>query len=405
MLNVNPAGAADGNAQSLRLPPAREVGHLPGRHIVDGRVEELVMSIPYRVWACNPARRLMSVAMQSFLISTAFLIPASASGQTVPQSSVTKPPATPTTVEAAHEKLVHGHEQEAIDALQALAAAEPPAPGANRELGIAYYRTGKLVEADKSFAAAMTEDPRDAESVQMRGLTQFRLGQMAAAIPYLERTKLLAQASDVDVNYVLGRCYIGSHRYDDARTAFGAQYGLDPESGAPYLLNSQMLLREEMPEIAEQNAQKALQRAPAIALAHFALGKIYMARGDFAHALEQFEQERAINPTYPPLYQFLGDLYTRLNRRQKAQHALTEALSLDQSSTGPFILMGKLFLEDNDPQTAASYLEHAEQMDPSNFIIHNLLAQAYRQMGKKDDAKREFNAVSKIHAAENESPR
>ena len=55
--------------------------------------------------------------------------------------------------------------------------------------------------------------------------------------------------------------------------------------------------------------------------------------------------------------------------------------------------MGKLFLEANDPQTAASYLGHAEQMDPSNFTTHNFLAQAYRKMGKKDDAKPEFNAV------------
>jgi hypothetical protein len=112
-----------------------------------------------------------------------------------------------------------------------------------------------------------------------------------------------------------------------------------------------------------------------------------------AIALDQFERERAINPSFPPLYEFLGDLYTKLGQKQKAQLALTEALSLDQSRTGPFILMGKLFLEDNDPQTAASYLGHAEQMDPSNFTTHSFLGQAYRKMGKKDDAKPEFNAV------------
>jgi len=363
------------------------------------------MSISYPCWFFIPVWRLRNVALRNFLIATSFYISFSALARLPLHSSEVKPPATPTTVEAAHEMLVHGQEQEAIDALQALAAAQPPASGAKRELGIAYYRMGKLTDADRSFAGALTDDPKDAESDQMRGLTQFRLGRLSAAIPFLKRTRLLGQTSDVDVNYVFGRCYLESHRYDEARAPFAAQYGLDPESGAAYLLNAQMLLRDELADVAEGNALKALKRTPGIALAHFPLGKIYMAKGDFAHALEQFEEELAINPAYPPLYQFLGDLYTRMNQKHKAQHALTEALSLDQSSTGPFILMGKLFLQDSDPQTAASYLEHAEQMDPSNFIIHNLLGQAYRQMGKKDDAKREFNAVSKMHTAGNEAPR
>lgn len=93
------------------------------------------------------------------------------------------------------------------------------------------------------------------------------------------------------------------------------------------------------------------------------VGKVYLAKGDTAHALDQFEQERKINPTYPPLYEFLGDLYTKTAQYQQAQSSLTKALSLDQTSTGPFILMGRLFLDDNDPETAATYLEHAEQMD------------------------------------------
>jgi predicted Zn-dependent protease len=90
-------------------------------------------------------------------------------------------------------------------------------------------------------------------------------------------------------------------------------------------------------------------------------------------------------------------VYIRTNQLPEAQRALTKALSLDQSNTGPFILMGKLFLSDNDPQTAVTYLEHAEQMDSSNFITHYLLAQAYRRMGRKDDAKRELDIVSTTH--------
>jgi Tfp pilus assembly protein PilF len=60
--------------------------------------------------------------------------------------------------------------------------------------------------------------------------------------------------------------------------------------------------------------------------------------------------------------------------------------------------MGKVLLRRNDPRTALMYLQHAEKMDPSNYITHTLLGQAYRSLGEEDDAKKELNAASRIHA-------
>jgi len=302
-------------------------------------------------------------------------------------------------VEEAHKNIELGKEKEAIESLEQLANVHPVAPGVNRELGIAFYRTGRLTEAEESFAAAMNDDPNDAESIQMRGLTVFRLGRFSDAIPYLERGRQATRPSDIDANYVLGRCYLEASRYDDARVAFANQYGLAPDSGAAYLLIAQMLVIRELPEVAATNARKALELSPHLALAHFLLGKIFLAKGELDHALEEFEAERAINPAHPQLYQFLGDLYIKEGKFGLAQQNLTRALSLDQSSTEPFILMGRLFLADEDPQTASSYLEHAESMDPSNFITHYLLAQAYRSMGKTDEAKKEFDLVAKMHSS------
>jgi tetratricopeptide (TPR) repeat protein len=328
-----------------------------------------------------------------FLFSTLAIL-----GQTSPPNLADQKPSM--SLAEARNALQHGQEKLAIAALQQLAATHPPAPGANRELGISYYRMGKLEDAEERFAAAMTEDPKDAESEQMRGLTLYRLNRRTQAVPYLEHAREWTHAANVDVNYVLGRCYMDAKRFDDARAAFAAQYGFDAASGPAYLLLAEMLLREELPQLAEENAKGALRLSPHLALAHFILGKIYLAGGDTTHALQEFEEERKINPTYAPLYEFLGDLHTRAGQFQQAQHSLTEALSLDQTSTGPFILMGKLFLEDSDPQTAASYLEHAEQMDAGNFITHYLLGKAYQQMGRKEDAKREMNTVSNIHSSE-----
>ena len=278
-------------------------------------------------------------------------------------------------------------------------ASQAPAKGASRELGIADYRAGKLLDAERAFEAAMAEDPTDREAIQMRGLTLYRLGRPAEAIPFLEQVRQWMPHANADANHVLGLSYLNAHRYDEARAAFAAQYGVAADSAAAYLVSGEMLMTADLPELAFGNAQKALQLSPTLPLAHFLLGEVYLYKSDVAHALEEFEHERTINPAYPAVYDRLGDVYTRAGKYEQAQEALTRAISLDVSFTGPFIQMGKVFLRRNDPASALLYLQHAEKMDPGNYITHTLLGQAFRALGKEDEAKRELEAASQIHAS------
>jgi tetratricopeptide (TPR) repeat protein len=303
------------------------------------------------------------------------------------------------TLVAAHEKLEHGDPQEAIAMLQKLTETSgASAKGVQHELGIAYYRTGKLLSAEQAFARAIDEDPKDMESVQMRGLSLYRLGRPEAAIPFLERVRQWTPNANADANYVLGLCYVNSNRIDDARLAFANQFAVSPNSGAAYLLLGKMLMQANLPEAAAEAAKKALELAPKLALAHFMLGEFYLFKSDPEQAQREFEQERDINPANFAVYDRLGDVYLRSGQYQKAQESLAKAISLDTSSTGPFIQMGKVLLRRNDPQTSLLYLQHAEKMDPGNYMTHTLLGQAYHSLGREEDAKKEIDLASKIHA-------
>jgi tetratricopeptide (TPR) repeat protein len=324
-----------------------------------------------------------------------------ASAMAVGQAAKPAPPAKPTLQETfadAHQKLEHGQAKEAIALLEQLASSGQPAKGLQHELGIAYYRTGKLLSAEKALASAMEEDPNDLEAVQMRGLALYRLGRPAAAIPFLERVRQWTPNANADANYVLGLCYVNSNRFDDARQAFANQFSVTPNSGAAYLLLGNMLMQANLPEAAAEAAKKALELTPKLPRAHFMLGEFYLFKSDTEQARREFEQERDLDPTNPGVYDRLGDVYLRSGQYQQAQESLAKALSLDTSSTGPFILMGKVLLRRGDPQTSLLYLQHAEKMDPGNYITHTLLGQAYRSLGREEDAKREIDAASKIHA-------
>jgi tetratricopeptide (TPR) repeat protein len=304
-----------------------------------------------------------------------------------PQSSLTQ----------ARVLLQQGKTQDAITLLQPMVAAQPPVKGAHHDLGLAYYRTGKLTEAQREFEAAVAEDPADAESVQMEGLNLYRMGQPARAIPLLERVRNWMPNADADSNYVLGLCYLNAQRYEDARVAFAREFGVEAGSASAHLLLSTMLMHADLPELAGDQARKALLLDPKIPLAHFRLGEVALYKSDVEHATEEFVAERALNPSYAPTYDRLGDVYTRSGKLQEAQEALTKAISLDVTSTGPFIQMGKVLLRRDDAATAAMYLKHAEKMDPSNYITHTLLAQAYRRAGQDDAAKQELDLAAKMH--------
>jgi tetratricopeptide (TPR) repeat protein len=292
-----------------------------------------------------------------------------------------------------------GHAAEALTRLDAMASQHPVQAGVYRLRGVALYTLNQFSDADAAFETALAQDPHDAEAAQMRGLTLFRLGRPADAIPLLESAHEWSSQTRVDPNYALALCYIDTRQFDKARMAFAAQYGFPPESGAAYLLAARMLLRREYLPVAQQFATKALELDPQLPMAHGLLGEIALAGEHLDVAISELEKERAGNPLNGTTYDRLGDAYSRAGDYTKAQQSLQRALLLEPNTTGPYILLGKVLLKRQDPASAMMYLERAEKMDPGNFMTHSLLGQAYRSLGRVEDASRETEISQKIQAA------
>ena len=292
-----------------------------------------------------------------------------------------------------------GHAAEALKELDQLAAQRPVPAGIDRLRGIALYTQNHFAEADAAFASALKGDSHDEESTQMRGLTLFRLGRPADAIPLLESAHEWTSQTRVDPSYVLALCYLDTRNYDNARRAFATQYGFPPDSAPAYLLAARMLLRREYLPVAQQFAAKALELDPQLPLAHALLGEIALAGEHLDQAIAEFEKERLRNPLNGAIYDRLGDAYTRAGDYTKAQQSLQRALLLEPNSTGPYILLGKVLFKQQDPASAMMYLERAEKMDPNNYMTHSLLGQVYRSLGRAEDASRETQISQKIQAA------
>lgn len=297
-----------------------------------------------------------------------------------------------------------GHPADALKQLDALAGKKPEPAGVERLRGMAFYAQNNLPAAEQAFGMAMQQDAKDVEAAQLRGITLFRMGKPGEAIPILEAVQQWTATTKIDPSYVLALCYIDTQRYDDARRALARQYSFAPDSASAYLLAGRIFLRRENLAAAQEFARKASIIDPSLPLVHLLLGEIALSGSRTDEAVAEFEKERERNPLYPGVYDRLGDVYSRIGDYSKAQQSLERAVLLDPYSTGPYILLGKVLLRKQDPVSAASYLERAEKMDPANYMTHSFLSQAYRLMGRMEDATREAAAAQKLQASNLRQP-
>jgi tetratricopeptide (TPR) repeat protein len=310
-----------------------------------------------------------------------------------PSRAPTGPEAMAPSLASAEELAARGQLDKAMAQLNQLAAQSPEPAGVERLRGMIFYQREQFPEAIAAFKKAEAQNGDDRESIEMHGVSLFRMGLGAEAIPYLEKAHAALERANIDPDYVLALCYADVERYDDSRHAFAAQYGFPPDSAEAYLLAGRMFLRRELRDQAGVEAAKALELNPRLPLAHELLGEVALAKSDLPGAIRELEAERKINPLDASLYDRLGDAYLRNGQLTEALQALDRAVVLEPDSTGPYILLGETLLGLKQPVQALHYLVHAAQMDPSNYVTHNLLGRAYHATGQVDQANREFKMV------------
>jgi len=335
----------------------------------------------------------MLTALRTTII--VFLCAALLAAQTPPVSEA-KPADPPPQYAAATRLAQQGKYDEAIAMLDSLAAAKPKPAGLARTMGVVYYTKGDYLKAAEYLQQATSEDANDKEAIQLLGLSYYRAGRPSEAIPYLRKVQEWYPHANVDASYVLGMSYIQAKDYANARKSFAKMFDVAPESAASYLLTARMLFRMEFTPVAEEYAQKAVTTDPKLPLAHQLLGEIQMFESKIPDAVKNLEAEMAINPANPTTYYKLADAYSRIQKYDEAERLLQRSIWLDASSTGPYILLGKVLQKKGEPTLAIGYLQRAANMDPNNPMTHQLLGQAYRDVGKADDAERELKVAEQL---------
>jgi tetratricopeptide (TPR) repeat protein len=348
-------------------------------------------------------RRLRQGLAASLLAFTTIAIAQQATP--APTPSTASPQAHPAPDFAAARLLLQqGKIDEAISQLQTLQASTPELKGLGLELGTAYYRKGEFAKAIESLKKAASADANNSEAVQLLGLSYYLAGHPAEAIPLLEKVQGWYPRANVDASYILGICYIQTKDYPHARVAFAKMFDVPPDSAASYLFTARMLLRQEFDPVAEEYAQKASTLDPKLPLVHFLLGELFLYKSRVPEAISEFKKELAVNPAHAATYYKLADAYSRIQKYDDAERLLQRSIWLDATSTGPYILMGKVLEKKGEFELAVRALQRAATMDPNNPTTHHLLGQAYRDMGKKEEAENELKLAEQLQTKQEPTP-
>lgn len=335
--------------------------------------------------------------LSALLLLAAFTLPAAAhTVQDLPPK--TQAPS----IEQAESLLGAGKIDAAITMLSTIPRSETNASQISHLLGLAYYQKADYERAVEHLSVSTKSAPAGSrqyrQDVQMLGLSHYLLGHIKDSIPYLEQVKDWAP-DNVEMAYTLGMAYIQTHNSDKARESFARMFSVSPSSASAYLINAQMMIRQQFEEFAVKELHKALELDPKLPQANFLLGEMAIYHANLEPGIEFLKKEITINPGFAMAYYMLGEAYSRQLKWDQAVAPLQKSIWLNPFFSGPYIALGKVYFKKDELGNAESMLRRAVTMDPNNFSAHHLLAQVLQRSNKPDDAKREFELADRLRRA------
>jgi tetratricopeptide (TPR) repeat protein len=297
------------------------------------------------------------------------------------------------------------HYKEAVPLYRKALAIKPNVPGLRLDLALALFKSGDLKGAIPEFTALLKKAPADSPEAQrytiLLGMAHYGLAQYAEAVPYL-KAAAARDAQNLPMRLALAHSCLWSKQLKCVMDVYHEILNLNAESA-----EADMLAGEALDEMKDNEGSTKMFRAaraanPKEPNVHFGLGYLLWTQKQYPEAAKEFQAELANDPAHSQATLYLGDTYLQLNKPEEARPLLEKAVKLD-----PKLWLGDLDLGimDSDAgrnEEALRELQAAARLQDRDVNVHWRLARLYRTLGRKDEAKAEFDKASKLNKAADE---
>jgi tetratricopeptide (TPR) repeat protein len=297
------------------------------------------------------------------------------------------------------------HYREAVPLYRKAIELNPDVPGLRLNLALALFKSGQLKEAIPEFEDLLKAAPPDSPDAQritiLLGMAHYGIAQYEQAAPFLK------QAADRDPQNLplllaLAHSYLWTRQFPKVMDVYKEILTLNPDSA-----EADMIAGEALDEMKDNEGSTKMFRAAAKANpkepnVHFGLAYLLWTQKLYPEAVPEFQAELANDPKHAQAMVYLGDSLLQLNKPEEARPLLNQGAQLDPSLWLANLDLGVIDTDAGRNEQALHELELAEQLKPDEVNVHWRLARLYRTLGRKEEAKVEFDKASKLNKAADE---
>jgi tetratricopeptide (TPR) repeat protein len=220
--------------------------------------------------------------------------------------------------------------------------------------GLAFLSVQRLWEAEKLLRYVLSKQPDRLEAHRGLAAIYFDQGALTLAVRQGEECARLEPRKGYPYRF-LGVIFKDLARYAEARAAY--QQALERELSA-----------EQVADVKE------------------GLAEVLVLQKEYTQALKLLEDCPSALTSQPTMLACRAECLWTLDRAEESKRLLNEALREHPQAVELLRLRAKLHLSANEPESAASLLERALQVDHHDSVSRYQLVQAYQRLGRAKEA-------------------
>jgi tetratricopeptide (TPR) repeat protein len=282
----------------------------------------------------------------------------------------------------------------AADLFQQAADLAPELDQVQYSLGVARFNAGQFAEAAEPLSRSLARRPGDAQLEQMLALSWFNANEYGKAADAL--VDLPGRSSNRALQYTYGVALVRSGRAEEAERVFSRLLAGNADWPELNVLLAQANASQGDFNTAVELLEQALDLDPEVAEAHGTLGEIYMRKGELEKAEQELRLELLSHPGDTRTMFTLATVLDMAREQTEAMTILRALLDLDPKLGKGRYLLGKVLLAQGSLEDALEQLEASVGLMPEDANAHYQLGQAYQKLGRRDEARKEFDIFRQL---------
>jgi len=256
-----------------------------------------------------------------------------------------------------------------------------------------FHQKGDYARAIAMYEEALRDDPKQADVWQLKAMAEHQAGQLATARESAARA-IEAGGETVALLMLEGGVLHDMGNLAEAEQRFARAVAAAPNVAGPRVELGRVHLDQGRTQDALADFQAAVSADPNHVRAWNNLGIALQSLNRLDDALRAFNHALTLNPAYPLAHFNVGRIHSvRADPKHALEHA-EAAVRYDPSLVEAWLLIGDLQRGMRQGAKAIAAYESAIRAAPANVKAKNVHAETLAEMGRIEEAKREYREIS-----------